>query len=161
VIVTTYQSLPYLLDALNNQIDPWYHLYVQDIEQTSGVQLTDFAEASWQGYTPLEADTFTPAVWADPFAVAHADQLQWLSPGSEQPLSVHGYFVTDGENGPLLWFEAVPDGPIDVRNVGTPVNIFPAMVLGPCANLPPVITGAITPKEWVKKPKPPGAIVGS
>lgn len=121
-----------LLDDMLDNVETWFHLFVDDVNPTADLAIGGFTEPGWEGYAALKMAQWTPAIWAKTRAITWGEQLRWISPGTVPVQKVYGYYVTDGQFGPLLWSERDPTGPIDAGSPGTPINIYPEFSLQTC-----------------------------
>lgn len=120
------------LDLLTDSWDTWYHLYTNPVVMNSALLKADFIEASWTDYRPLRMAYWSPAIWRKVAAFSWGEQLRWVSPGTIPGVRVEGYFVTNGETGPLLFCERSSRGPIDMASPGNEVNLYPEYSLQGC-----------------------------
>lgn len=119
----------YLLDALLENLTPYFHLYTADVDNDPGVDLADFEEADWPLYVPLRVTSWTPAVIVSGRAVSTADAALWQRGAGGPPRQVYGYYVTDTAGGPLLWWEARAQGPLPMSEPFHTVQVFPRLTL--------------------------------
>lgn len=74
-------------------------LYTNEFTPHRGQSLSDFEEASFPGYKPIELST---AEWsdsgADPVSIRHAKHTFSLAEDLSSPVSICGYYLTDGDN---------------------------------------------------------------
>lgn len=129
MIRVPYAAAPHDLDALLDGLTPYYHLYIAEVTVDPGVTLADFAEADWPTYTPRRAVSWVPAIMSGGRAVATADPIMWQRGTGGSPRQVYGYFVTDGQTGPLCWWEPRDAGPLPMAASGDSVIVRPRLTL--------------------------------
>ena len=118
------------LDALLDEgVTTWYHLYVNDVSLGRATTLGDLTEADWPDYAPQRVTTWTPATVPIDRAVSAADPLLWTRGDGGDPRQVYGYYVTDGQTGPLLWAETRPQGPLPMVAPTDAVLVTPRVTL--------------------------------
>lgn len=118
-----------LLDRLLDKVETWYHLYVNSIVLGPATVKTDFVEGSWPGYAAKKVTTWTPAITVSGRAESSADQQQWIRTFDGSGQLVYGYYVTDGQTGPLLWCETRAAGPIRMQFSSDTVTVMPRVTL--------------------------------
>lgn len=118
-----------LLDDLFDEIEPWVHLYTLAVPLGPATTLADLREAAWSGYAPQPAAQWTPALWDGALAESSSDPLLWVLGVQLGPWTVVGYYVTDGQTGPLLWVEQRPQGPVELTLPTDQVEVFPRLTL--------------------------------
>jgi hypothetical protein len=101
-----------LLESLLDDTDTWAHLYVVDTPLGPGTVTGDLHEASWPGYAPQRITTWTPPLPSGAWVYSTADLVLWVYPAGQPPVSVFGYWASDGQHGPLVWAERRAQGPI-------------------------------------------------
>lgn len=115
-----------LLDALLDNVDLWYHLYVSDCPPHRYSERDDFKEASWDGYFPQPVKHWDPAELSNGHAFATADPLLWTRGTLGIAQTVRGYFVTSGQNGPYVFGQAADDDQVIPMEIdGESVAVFP------------------------------------
>lgn len=119
----------YDLDALLEDLDTWFHLYVTRLSLGRGTLLADFTEASWPAYQPLRVTTWSPSQILRGRAWSSADPTQWTRGSGGAPAQVYGYYVTDGRTGPLLWCESRQQGPTPMTAPTDMVVVLPRLTL--------------------------------
>jgi len=124
-----YNASLYLLDALLENLTPYFHLYTNDVGDDPGVVLGDFTEADWPLYVPIRVTSWTPSVLVAPRAVSTADIALWQRGAGGPPRNVYGYYVTDTSGGPLLWWEARAQGPLPMSEPFHTVQVLPRITL--------------------------------
>jgi len=92
-----------LLDALLGGLVPYVHLYTNNVTPTQLSVRGDFTEVAFTGYHPVAATRWTPAAIRRGLAFSVVDPVIFAFGGGAVPPTVRGYFVTAGEDGPLLW----------------------------------------------------------
>jgi len=118
-----------LLDRLLDKVTTWYHLYVTATVLGAGTVIGDFTEADWTDYAPKKVTTWSPAVTLSGRAVSNADQTMWIRGSGGPTRFVFGYYVTDGEDGPLLWCEERVAGSIRMQFSTDTVTVVPRITL--------------------------------
>jgi len=129
MIVTPYIGAMALLDFLTDELGTWIHLYTNDLTPYAGTVLTDFVEASFPGYAPVQVKTWSVAMLQDGRAVTVSDPRTWTLPSAIPAVEVFGYFVTQGKSGALLWVERRTAGPIIMQNAGDQATVIPRLTL--------------------------------
>lgn len=119
----------YDLDTYLGSVEPWYHLFVNDLVPVGATILDDFVEATWPDYAPRKVTSWVPSVTVDGRAVATADPTTWTRGSGGPGASVYGYYVTDGSSGPLIWCERRAAGPIDMTMPTDSVQVLPRLTL--------------------------------
>jgi hypothetical protein len=121
----------YLLDRLIDGLDPWYHLFTADVWPDSTTTLAQLPEPQWEGYQPQRVNVWTSAIIRNGRAETTADPVEWVRGATGSPETVFGYFVTDGQGGPLLWAEHVcgRDG-IAMESDADLVVVWPLLDMG-------------------------------
>lgn len=117
------------LDAMLAELHPWTHLYVTDVTLGPDTTKDDLTEASWPDYVPMRATGWAPAVTVGGLAVADADPILWVRGDGGDPAQVYGYFVTDTKDGPLVWAERRPQGPVAMIEPTDQVLLLPRLTL--------------------------------
>jgi hypothetical protein len=121
----------YLLDALLEALETWCHLYQNDIAPKDVVDRTSFAELDVTGYAPQAVSSWVLAVFRDGRAVSDADPVQFSRGSGMEARDVYGYFITQGRDGPLLWWQRVPGDPQPMRLPTDKVTVYPQLALRP------------------------------
>jgi hypothetical protein len=117
------------LDDLLAELTGWAHLYVEDVVLGPDTTRDDLTEASWPDYQPLRVTGWAPSVALDGLAVSEADLLLWIRGPGGDPAQVYGYFVSDLKDGPLVWVERRPQGPIAMSADTDQVLLLPRLTL--------------------------------
>lgn len=118
-----------LLDDMLAEVDTYYHLYTNDETLTSATVLADLTEATWPDYRAMRVTTWSPAIAVEGTAASQADPVLWVRGVGGLAVDVYGYYVTDGQTGPLLWIEARPAGPTPMRAATDTVLVTPQLTL--------------------------------
>jgi hypothetical protein len=118
-----------LLDDLLDQVETWVHLYTLAVALGPSTTLADLREAAWTGYFPQKATGWTPSLWNGSRADSSSDPLRWVLGVQLGPWTVVGYYVTDGQSGPLLWVEQRPQGPVELALPIDQVEVFPRLTM--------------------------------
>lgn len=92
------------LDALLKELRPWFRLYTNDPVDSPERVRGDFVQATFGGYVPIGTPKWSPAWLRGGRAFAVADPVIFRWNGGDVGDPVRGYYVTDGPDGPLLWF---------------------------------------------------------
>jgi len=105
-------------------------LYTNNREPTTQDTATQYAEATFGGYTPA---VLTSASWAVisgvPRGVQSTEQV-FTCASAQARQSCFGYFVTHHTGGQLLWAERFADGPYVIENHGAEILITANLTLG-------------------------------
>lgn len=118
-----------LLDHLLQQLQPWFHLYTNDLVPGDLTVLTDFTEATFPGYAAQRAVGWTDALVVSGIATSYADGLVFSRTMDGISISIYGYFVTSGKTGGLLWAEYRAGGPIVLTHTGDTCDVLPSLTL--------------------------------
>jgi len=129
VIVIPDASAISLLGDLLGNVTTVYHLYVNPVELGQSTTLAAFTEPNWPAYKPVTVTTWAPALTVSGRAVAQADPVVWVRGVGGTALQVFGYYVTDTLNGPMLWAEARPQGPLPMQAPTDQVLLLPQLTL--------------------------------
>lgn len=130
-----------LVPDLVRSITAVVHLYVEPVLWSASTTLADLSELTGGGYSPQRERTWSPAEIRGKMAVTTGDPLRWQRAGSGGPFLVYGYYVTDGESGPLLWGEERQAGAIPWERDGDTVIVVPRFALGRCGTPTLLSTG--------------------
>lgn len=123
-----------LLDAIVAGLAPWVHLYVNNPTVTWCLIKADLHEATSGGYAPKLAINFAPAVLVGAVARAVADPLVWTRTDGMPAEQVYGYFITQGEDGDLLWCSLPRTDPFPWGLAGDQITLVPTLEFGPLAS---------------------------
>jgi len=130
-----------ILDLILANVDAYLHLYVSDLPIVTGMTLADVDELEGPGYEPQVISGWTPAEIRDQIAIAFSDPILFeLTGPAVGPGVVHGYFVTQGTGGELLWIERGKHAPYVMKEAGDKLQVFPSFQL-PAPDLTPCPPG--------------------
>jgi hypothetical protein len=129
VIVIPDASAISLVGDLLGNVTTVFHLYVNTVVLGQSTTLAAFTEANWPAYQPATVTTWAPALTVSGRAVAQADPVVWVRGVGGTAQLCYGYFVTDTLNGPLLWAEARPQGPLPMQAPTDQVLLLPQLTL--------------------------------
>jgi hypothetical protein len=141
VIVIPLTSRPALLDALLDGLDTWYHLFMTALPSDTDLSLDDFTEIDWPDYTPQQVKYWAPALLDGEYAYSTADPVEWQATDDQENRKVWGYYVTNGRDGALLWWEMRCEAPIDMSVTGAVCVVWPRLTLPPDSVVPCMFVG--------------------
>lgn len=98
-----------MLAALLDSILPRVCLYVNDPDIGPGMVADDFVEATFPGYQRITATKWSPPVLRSGLAFSVVDPLIFTYTMGDPGEGVRGYYVRDGDDGPVMWAWRRPD----------------------------------------------------
>lgn len=110
--------------ALNHTAadDVKLHLYTNDVTPSESHTVANYTEATGNGYSEIEltGSSFTVATSDGVTTASYTEQTFTFTGG---PVSVYGYYVTDGAGTTLLWAERFTSAPYNIPADGGEIRI--------------------------------------
>lgn len=126
-----------LLDLLVPELDAWCHLYVNDVTLGWWNTRDDLREPRVPGYAAQPIFGWQSSLLVGPFAQAQADPVLFTRDDPADATTVAGYFITNQQEGPLLWAERSDLAPINFGSASQPILIIPRLQLRQVQGLVP------------------------
>lgn len=109
---------------------PYYRLYTNPGAPNPNTILEDFTEATFAGYTPLLATGWIAADIDDSGrAFSLGNLLTWTRGVGGAGQNVYGYFVTQGNPGPLIFAQRFVGAPYVMTTPGQVITVLPTFTL--------------------------------
>jgi hypothetical protein len=110
----------FITDHIGNN-NYYYRLFTNNITPGTATVLTDFTEAAWTGYAPIQGGAITwPAATLSGHVAQSTGSNIVFNNTSGGTVTVYGVYVTNGVTATKLYFaERDPNAPVSVPNGGS------------------------------------------
>lgn len=112
---------------LNGGASPSLHLFTNDIEPEAGQELSDYTEATFDGYAPITLSDWQSAFIAPNGAARLNETVRVFTRTGGAVESVYGYYLTDDETSLLFAAQRDPDAPVVMSGVGQEYAVLPVI----------------------------------
>lgn len=104
------------------------HLFQNDYTPIDGSILSNFLEASFDGYAPVDANGWSDPLFVSPRALIQATACNYAKSAGSIGNLIYGYYILD-QAGNLLWAERDPSAPVPMNVDGNVYVIVPRLTI--------------------------------